>query len=83
MTNETMQVIAYASYTGEEKPRILVIQGKRINVDEILDMWVEEAVYNRARKRFFRVKGSDGLTRTLYYDETLSQWFSVQENETR
>jgi len=40
-----------------------------------MDMWTEESLQDRGRRRFFKVRGGDGFTYTLYYDEGRSEWF--------
>jgi hypothetical protein len=41
----------------------------------ILGRWIEESHNDRAIKRFFKVKGSDGETHKIYYDEKDREWF--------
>jgi hypothetical protein len=43
----------------------------------ILNMWIEEGLQDRARKRFFEVKGSDGKTHKIYYDEKGMEWIYI------
>ncbi len=47
----------------------------RVDVVSIIKVWIEEPQKDGARKRFFKVNGSDGFTYTIYYDEVLSEWF--------
>jgi len=42
-------------------------------------MWTEEGVKDRRRNRLFKVKGSDGLIYTIYYDEKFMEWFCKVE----
>ncbi|MBM4136084.1 MAG: hypothetical protein FJ241_04545 [Nitrospira sp.] len=74
MTARKIEVISYSGYKGEESPRSISIDGEKIEIIEILKMWIEEDA-GRVRKRFFRVKGSDRYIHTLYYDEKLMNWF--------
>ena len=74
---EKIEVIAYSGYRGEETPRILLLQGKRVEVLEILNQWIEEGVENRARKRFFQVRGSGGSRYRIYYNEKTMEWFQI------
>jgi len=60
MPEEKINVFAYSGFRGEETPRKFVLRGKRIEGVEIQDRWVEEGLGDRATKRFFEVKGSDG-----------------------
>jgi hypothetical protein len=75
MSAETIEVIAYSGYRGEECPRSFIIRGEKIEVSEILSMWIEENVINKKRKRFFRVRGSNRFKYKIYYDEETMQWF--------
>jgi hypothetical protein len=74
MTSGKIEVITYSGYKGEERPKSFVLDDNKIEVIEILKMWIEEDA-GRVRKRFFRLKGSDGYIHTLYYDEKLMNWF--------
>ena len=75
MHDEKIEVIAYSGYRGEESPRTFIFQDKKIEVIEILSMWIEEGLKNKTRKRFFKVKGSDGYVYKVYYDEKEGEWF--------
>ena len=80
MPEEKISVIAYSGYRGEETPKKIILHGNQIEVIEILDRWVEEGSVNRATKRFFRVKGSDGTIHKIYYDEGIFEWFLKTED---
>jgi len=75
MAPERIDVRSYAGYRAEEMPRSLLVHGEDIHVTQILDLWVEEGVEDTARKRFFRVRGSDGLIYKIYADEKNHEWF--------
>jgi hypothetical protein len=75
MPEERIKVIAYSGYRGEETPRMILLHGERIEVIEILRHWIEERSDDRARKRFYQVKGSDGNLHRIYYDEKMMGWF--------
>ncbi|HXY55360.1 MAG TPA: DUF6504 family protein [Nitrospirota bacterium] len=81
MMDEMIEVIAYAGYRGEEIPRTFSLHGKRTEVVEIASAWTEEDPGNRARKRFFKVRGSDGRAHQIYHDEQTSAWFYVQKKQ--
>lgn len=74
MPYEKIEVIAYSSYRGEEIPRSFILYGEKIEVMGILGTWIEEEIKERSRKRFFKVKGSDGYTHKIYYDEMRMEW---------
>lgn len=69
-----IDVSSFAGYRGEESPRIFFVHGEKITVLEILEMWIEEEGPERNQKRFFLLKGSDGLFHKLHYDLSAQQW---------
>ena len=75
MSEEKVKVIAYSGYRGEEAPREIVLNDKKIRVVEILSRWIKEGSEDRTIKRFFKVKGSDGSICEIYYDEKNMEWF--------
>jgi hypothetical protein len=75
MSNERIEVIAYSGYRGEETPRAIILHNEKIEAVEILSMWIEEGFEDRTRKRFFKVKGSDGIIHKIFYDEKTKGWF--------
>ncbi len=77
MPDEKIEVIAYSGSRSEELPRSFILRSEKIEVIRILDMWIEEEFRGRLRKRFFKVRGSDGYTHKLYYDEAIEGWFVV------
>jgi hypothetical protein len=44
-------------------------------VVEIQESWIEEGIGDRTTKRFFKVKGSDGETHKILYDEKTGEWY--------
>jgi len=77
MSDHRIHVITYSGYRGEETPRSILIHNEKIEVVAILNMWIEEGSEDRARKRFFKVKGTDGKTYKIYYDDEEMEWFYV------
>jgi hypothetical protein len=75
MSYENIKVVAYSGYRGDESPRAFFINDEKITVVEILDMWIEESLYNRMRKRFFIVKTHDDRQYKIYIDEKTLEWF--------
>lgn len=75
MSDQRIAVVTYSGYRGEETPRFILIHHENIEVVAILNRWVEEGIEDRVRKRFFEVKGSDGKTHKIYYDEKETEWF--------
>jgi hypothetical protein len=81
MMDEMLEVITYSGYRREEAPRGFLLHEKRVEVVEILDMWIEEDFSSKVRKRFFKLKGNDGDTHQIYYNEKILAWFYVQKNK--
>jgi len=79
VSDEEIEVIAYSSYRGEESPRIFILHGEQIEVAGILNMWIEEGLENKTRKRIFKVRGSDGYMHKLYYAEKTMEWFYTKQ----
>jgi hypothetical protein len=75
MSEEKVQVVAYSGYRGEETPRSFVLGDRRIEVVEIQESWIEQAIEERATKRFFKIKGSDGGIHNIFYDEKAEEWY--------
>jgi len=75
MSDEKIEVSAYSGARDEEIPRSFILYGEKIVVEKILEMWIEEVVSGKGRKRFFKLRGSDGYTHKLYYDELRREWF--------
>ncbi|MGB9628579.1 MAG: hypothetical protein ACPL6D_07950 [Thermodesulfobacteriota bacterium] len=79
MSAQRIQVFCYSGYRGEEKPREIILKGERIEVIEIQTSWIEEGVGDRSRRRFFKIKGKDGLTHKIYYDEKTEEWYDTEK----
>jgi hypothetical protein len=75
MSEEKIHVIAYSGYRGEETPRDFMLADRRIEMVEIQERWIEEGIGDRATKRFFKVKGSDGGIHIIFYDEKTAGWY--------
>jgi hypothetical protein len=80
MFEEKIEVIAYSGFRGEETPRTILFHGERIEVMGVLRHWIEEESDDRARKRFYQIKGSDGVLHRIYYDEKAMEWFYIHKN---
>ena len=78
MSDKKIAVAAYSGYRGEEVPRSFMLGREKIGVLEILDRWAEENLGTRGRRRFFKIRGSDGYVRKLYYDEGEKAWFLLE-----
>ena len=63
-----IRVECYAGYRGEEEPRRLYLGPRGIEIDEILDRWLDP------RHCYFKVRGDDGGIYILRHDEDLQRW---------
>jgi hypothetical protein len=80
MHTERIDVISYAGRRGDEHPVTFFLRGLRIDIVEILDHWIEEGFKDRVRKRYFSVKGNDGNTHRIYYNEQELEWYYASWN---
>ncbi len=74
MGQREISVIAYSGYKGEECPMSFILEGEKIDVTEIREMWVEEDVRDKTRKRCFSVRGENGCHYLISYDEQSGKW---------
>jgi len=77
MPEQKIKVIAYSGYRSEETPKTILLHGTGIEVIEILNQWIEERLEDRTTKRFYQIKGDDGVLYRIYYDEKAMEWFCV------
>ncbi|OGW38508.1 MAG: hypothetical protein A2Y97_00540 [Nitrospirae bacterium RBG_13_39_12] len=75
MADEKIKVVAYSGYRGEERPKAIFLKNQEIEIIEILSLWVEEGINDKARKRYFIVKERGGSIQKIYYDEKAKEWF--------
>ncbi len=57
-----IRVECYAGHRGEETPRALLFDGRRVEVTELLDQWLAPD------HRYFKVKASDGALYIIRHD---------------
>jgi hypothetical protein len=62
------RVECYNGHRGEESPRAIVIDQRRVEVVEILDRWLAPD------HRYFKVKGSDGDVYIVRHDAAADAW---------
>lgn len=74
MVEEPIRVIAYAGYKAEQSPRAFFFNDSRIEVVKVLDQWREQENASRARRSYFRVKGSDSRAHLICYEEERKKW---------
>ncbi len=63
-----VDVECYAGYRGEETPRRLEIDGRRVAVVEVIARWLGPD------HRYFEVRGDDGVVYLLRHDEPADRW---------
>lgn len=63
-----VKVDCYAGYRAEETPRRFEIDGRRVEVVEIIDRWFGP------NHRYFKVRGDDGAVYLLRCDEPAGLW---------
>jgi hypothetical protein len=64
----TIGVDCYAGHRGEQTPRGLILDGRRIAVAEVVDAWLAPDY------RYFRLRGNDGDTYLVRHDEPSRTW---------
>lgn len=63
-----LRVECYAGHRGEETPRVLILDERRIAVARVLDRWLAPD------HRYFKVEGDDGDTYIVRYSVADEQW---------
>jgi hypothetical protein len=66
MTSLTVE--CYSGYRGEETPRRLELDRRRVEVVEVLDRWYGPD------HRYFKVRGDDGAVYLLRVDDREDRW---------
>lgn len=64
----TIRVECYAGFRGEQEPLRFHLGGRRVEVLEIVDRWVEP------QRRWFKCRTDDGHTYILSHDEESGAW---------
>ncbi len=68
-------VQCYAGYKGEERPTSFILQGRKVEVREIVDRWFDPD-YN-----CYKVVGEDGLRYLLRHDLNDGSWHLLEKGE--
>lgn len=63
-----VQVECYSGYRGEETPRRFFIEGKCIEVDEVVDRWLDPD------HRYFKLRSPEGDLYILRHDTRSDCW---------
>jgi hypothetical protein len=61
-------VECHAGHRGEERPRVVVLGDRRIDVVDVLDAWLAPD------HRYFKLRGDDGNTYLVRHDEHSGTW---------
>jgi len=73
-----ISVECYAGYRGEESPRRFFLGKRLVEVEQILDRWIDPEY------RYFKVKGSDGGIYILRHDTRRATWeMTLYDSRTR
>ena len=65
---QNVTVVCYAGYRGEEEPRRFSFAGRKLEVSEILDRWLDP------HHRYFKVQGNDEGIYMLRHNVDTSEW---------
>ena len=63
-----IKVTCYAGYRGEETPRIIRFQSRKIEVKKVLDRWLDPDY------RYFKLLGNDEAVYILRHDLNAGTW---------
>lgn len=63
-----IRVACYAGYRGEEEPRRIWFDDRKVEVAEILDRWLAPD------HRYFKIRGDDGCTYIIRHDPSAERW---------
>lgn len=63
-----LRVECYASHTGEETPRVLYIDERKVFVEEVLDAWLAPD------HRYFKLRGDDGGMYVIRHAPLADTW---------
>jgi hypothetical protein len=73
MDSPHLTVDAYAGYKGEETPRAFTLDGRKLQVREVVDRWYSQT------HSYFRVYASDGQRYVLRFDLDEDCWELVMQ----
>ena len=72
-----IKVTCYAGYRGEETPRIIRFQSRKIEVKKVLDRWLDPDY------RYFKLLGNDEAVYILRHDLDAGTWVLTFYQEAR
>jgi hypothetical protein len=67
-----IQVIAYSGYKANERPLYFIMDGRKLEVTELIDRWYGE------EEDYFKVMADDGKVYLLRWQRVLDLWFVVK-----
>ena len=67
-SRERIEVEAYSGFKANERPKAFSVAGRRVEVEEVVEMWRGE------RHDYFKIKGDDGQRYTIRYDRGQDGW---------
>ena len=74
-----VDVQSYAGSKAHERPRRFSLEGRTVEVVEIVDRWYEAGVDpRRPPADYFKVRGDDGEVYLLRYSRRGEAWFLVR-----
>ncbi len=75
-----IQVECYAGAKADETPRRFTLEGRAVEVKEVLDRWYQvESTPEWPRADYFKVGGDDGREYLLKHDLESDEWFLCQK----
>jgi hypothetical protein len=63
-----LRVECYAGHRGEETPRAIYLDGRKVTVEEVLDAWLAPD------HRYFKLRGDDGDVYIVRHDTQADSW---------
>ena len=75
-----IQVQCYAGAKADETPRRFSLEGRSVEVSEVLDRWYQiESKPEWPRANYFKVGATDGREYLLKHDLESDEWFLGQQ----
>jgi hypothetical protein len=63
-----VEVECHAGHRGEETPRRILLERRRVEIVEVIDRWVGPD------HRYFKLRGDDGAVYLVRHDEIADRW---------
>lgn len=76
-----IEVRAHSGYKANEEPRALVLGGREVRVERLLERWYDEEASGRDTKTMFRISIEGGAVLTVALEERTGEWFLLVESE--